>query len=86
MSCRVRQGVVKELKQNDNSFIGEDFIRTANALENDGLELSEEVRRMKEERFAKKEAKEETQTKGKVKVAVLDFGERVIILSGQQNN
>ena len=33
---------VKELKQNDNSFIGEDFIRTANALENDGLELSEE--------------------------------------------
>ncbi len=74
---------MKELKQNDNSFIGEDFIRTANALENDGLELSEEVRRMKEERFAKKEAKEETQTKGKVKVAVLDFGERVIILSGQ---
>lgn len=41
------------------------------------------MRRMKEERFAKKEAKEETQTKGKVKVAVLDFGERVIILSGQ---
>lgn len=91
---------VKEFEQNDNILIEEDFVLTANALENDGLELSEEdVRRMKEERIAKKEAKEEaseisepeydwniqavnaegvsgeeTQTEGKVKVAVLDSG------------
>ena len=51
---------VKEFEQNDNILIEEDFVLTANALENDGLELSEEdVRRMKEERIAKKEAKEE---------------------------
>ncbi len=53
---------VKEFEQNDNILIEEDFVLTANALENDGLELSEEdVRRMKEERIAKKKQKKKRQ-------------------------